>query len=219
MDIEKIIEDVKKKNTLNREAYVALFLDDYQNICFGLAVKLRNCISINVYDASKNCLGYIHFSKFTDSVTCLDVIYTYHDNRGQGIGKQMNNLMNYFLKEDTCKFIYGSYDPQQLSDDKKNGIFCSTEELESRARYFYEKNGFKIVDYDEFYNNSNKYKELKDDLIKPLVNFGVDEKIIFKKFDREKDYGYKKCGDLLIHESLSMLNDKNLEKDIIKISR
>lgn len=217
MNINETIEKVKKQNNVYKgPSQVALFLDKEQHLCFALIVNVRNISIVNVYDEFLNSLGYFHLSFFNEKVSYLDVIYTFHHMRSLGIGKQMSNLMDYILKNKGSSFVYGSYLPQQLSDDKRNNIYCSQEELESRATNFYNSTGFHYITAENLKKCIEQFPELNDQNLKAIINLEIEEQIVYKKVDKTKDCKYKNYGDILIHEEVLKLKDKTIENIIKK---
>lgn len=217
MNIKEIIEKVKEQNNVYKgPSQVALFLDKEQNLCFALIVNVRNLYIVNVYNEFLNILGYFHLSFFNEKVSYLDVIYTYHHLRGLGIGKQMSNLMDYILKSKDSNFVYGSYMPQQLSDDKRNDIYCSQEELENRAANFYTSTGFHFITAENLKTCIEQFPELNDQNLKAIINLEIEEKIVYKRVDKTKDCKYKDYGDVLIHEDVLKLKKEKVENIIKK---
>ena len=114
----------------------------------------------------------------------LSEIYCYDEYRSLGIATLINDLSNYILRDYKGYILRGIYYPTQMSSDLKN-ISRTKEELDLRARNFYQKNGYEILNYRDYIKNKEKYSYLsaEDDFI---YNGEAVDNIVFKVIKEEK---------------------------------
>lgn len=100
--------------------------------------------------------------------------------------------------------IIGVFKPFEFTQNRKSMI--QTEEIITRGRNFYLKNGFELVTYEIFLKNKNYYHMLYPS------NFGIDRKdiIIYKKIKEFKN-SISEINDILVHnkalENLDQINE------------
>lgn len=119
-------------------------------------------ISINTFDSNNNATGYMNIYFHPNNRLYLDNIYCYDQFRNKGIATFISELSDYILKDYDGYIIRGSYEPGQLSTDRENNIERSQEELEKAARKFYKKNGYEIINYEEYNKNKDKFPYIID---------------------------------------------------------
>ena len=151
-------------------------------------------IEIDTFDQSKNPTGYANVHFHQNKRFYLDTIYCYDKYRSSGIGTYISELIEYLLRYNPGYVIRGSYNPMQLSTDLIDRIQRSKEELDLRARAFYKKNGYNIVEYSEFIENQEKYPYLvKEDF---FIGDESDKTIVAKQLVPKKHSFYERDGIL-----------------------
>ena len=141
----------------------AIFTDNENNEQYAY-IRISEGIFIDIYtfDSNNNATGYMNIYFHPDNRLYLDTIYCYDQFRNKGIATFISELSDYILKDYNGYIIRGVYEPGQLSTDRDNNIERSQEELEITARKFYKKNGYEIINYEEYNKNKDKYPYIVD---------------------------------------------------------
>ena len=141
----------------------AYFIDKKDRLQKAIIEMSDNYLEINTYDQAENPTAYTRIFKHNNDRFYLDTIYCYDEYRNSGIATFIDMLTEYLLINYDGFVIRGCYDPKQLSTDFVNKIERSKEELDSRARNFYKKAGYEVIDYLHYINNKDDYSYLEDD--------------------------------------------------------
>lgn len=188
------------------EEYQAYFLDKSGYIENAeIQILPGHFINIDVYrENSSVTTGYTCLHFHPNQRIFLDVIYCYDWFRGNGIATMLSHLTDYLLKPYVGYIIRGIYEPSQLSTDRLQGLVCSKEELDQRARKFYQKSGYTIIPYEDYLKSSSLYPDLTIDddfqMGEEIANCIVTKKIV----PLSRDFFFEEDGILL---------DKRLELD------
>ena len=143
-------------------------------------------VSIRLFSANYELLGYINLHIQENNRIFLSEIYCYDDYRSLGLASKLSELADYVLKDYKNYMIRGIYYPTQMSSDINKTK--SYEELDDRAKSFYEKNGYTILTYEDYVNNKDKYS-----LIDEKLDFKVNEKKVTEivyKIIKDKQHNY-----------------------------
>ena len=142
----------------------AFFIDNNNNEQYAeILINEGIFIGINTFDRNNTPTGYMNIFFHPNKRLYLDTIYCYNQFRKSGIATFISKLADYILKDYDGYVIRGVYDPGQLSTDRENNIKRTKEELLVAARNFYKKNGYLIIDYNEYLNNKSKYPYIMDE--------------------------------------------------------
>ena len=194
---------------------LAYFVD--QKDCLQKAVININeaCITIDTYDQDENQTGYtcLHFQQ--DHKIFLEVIYCLDEYRGYGIASYINELTEYLLKDLEGYVIRGNYHPCQLSTDRENHIERSNEELDLRAKAFYNSAGYEIVNYHEFMNNKEKYPYLEENDF--LLGEEEPGTIVAKPIIKKSHNFFEQDG--VIYYDLNKMEKRTSRLNIIEIDK
>lgn len=218
----------------------AYFIDKKDRLQKAIIEMSDNYLEVNTYDQAENPTAYTRIFKHNNDRFYLDTIYCYDEYRNSGIATFIDMLTEYLLINYDGFVIRGSYDPKQLSTDFVNKIERSKEELDSRARNFYKKAGYEIIDYSHFIINKDNYPYLEDEdffrgeggpctiVAKPIIakhhHFFVQDGVIY--YDDKYlstslcDTKYVKVdnGESFTYKLRENKNEKNQFKLIKKIS-
>lgn len=181
----------------------AFLKDNNGNLLQAVVINTSKMISIRIFNTNYELLGYMNMFFQDNNRIFLSEIYCYDEYRSLGIATKISKLADYVLKDYQGYILRGIYHPTQMSSDFQNK-YRSKEELDLRARNFYEKNGFKILNYYEYINNRNKYDFLSvnDDF---CYNGSLINDIVYKVI-KEKDYNYYEDNDVIF------FNENNKKK-------
>lgn len=161
-------------------------------------------INIDVYRGNSVVTGYTCLHFHPNQRIFLDVIYCYDQFRSNGIATMISRLTDYLLEPYAGYIIRGVYGPSQLSTDRIQVLTRSKEELDQRARNFYQNSGYTIISYDDYLKSPSLYPDLTIDddfqLGEERANCIVTKKIV----PLNSDFFYEENGILL---------DKRLELD------
>ena len=165
----------------------SVFLTDNNgNLLQGRILITDKMISIRLVDTNNELLSYINLFFQDNKRFFLSEIYCYDKYRGNGIATKLSELTDFVLKDYEGYVIKGVYYPSQMSSDYKN-IPRSKEELDARAKSFYKKNGYEIVNYYDFKNHRDKYYYLNENDF--INNNDYVENIVVKVIkNKEHDY-------------------------------
>ena len=194
---------------------IAHFID-YQGNEQYAKIKFNNGVflNINVFNQNNNCTGYMMMYFHPNNRLYLDVIYCFDEFRGAGIASFLNELADYVLSYYIGYVIRGVYEPGQLSTDRINKIERSIKELDIKARKFYSRSGYEIIDYEEYCNNKEKYPYLiNEDFI---LREDGPVTIVAKPIIIKEHHFYEANGEIY-HINYDKI-DKRSRKKIIKIS-
>lgn len=187
------------------EEYQAYFLD--KSGCIENAeihFLSGTFINIDVYRGNSVVTGYTCLHFHPNQRIFLDVIYCYDQFRSNGIATMISRLTDYLLEPYAGYIIRGVYGPSQLSTDRIQALTRSKEELDQRARNFYQNSGYTIISYDDYLKSPSLYPDLTIDddfqLGEERANCIVTKKIV----PLNSDFFYEENGILL---------DKRLELD------
>ena len=187
------------------EEYQAYFLD--KSGCIENAeihFLPDSFIHIDVYRENSVHTGYTCLYFHPNQRIFLDVIYCYDQFRSNWIATMLSRLTDYLLKPYAGYIIRGVYEPSQLSTDRIQELNRSREELDQRARNFYQNNGYTVIYYDDYLKNSSLYSNLTIDddfqLGEERANCIVTKTVV----PLNDDYFYEENGVFL---------DKRLELD------
>lgn len=230
MELEKVVRKIgaQCKEKYKGNIRFAFFNDannDLQIVCiisyedlYGIGADKYKFISFN-----KNFekTGFINIEVEKNNVYLAEV-YTMTSVRGRGIAKGLSHIMDYYLKNMNKQYIYGFYMPQQMSDDLRKKVVVEGEELNTRARSFYESAGFKIMDVLEFENSvgDGQIISFDDSYFNVYSSFMLGEEtvIVFKDIsDLGVECGYHLEGDFLVqnglnNEELNLMIKKEYDK-------
>ena len=182
----------------------ALFIDYKNNEQYArIRINEGIFVGINTFNLDNNPTGYMNVFFHPNKRLFLDTIYCYDQFRRYGLATLISELADYILKDYEGYVIRGVYEPGQLSTDRENNIERSQEELEMSARKFYEKNEYKIIDYDEYSKNKYKYPYIIDDDFK----LGEEEtpRIVAKQIT-QKDYAFYEDEGVIYHHNYNRSN-------------
>lgn len=167
-------------------------------------------LRIDTYCGDNPC-GYLYIYFHPNKRLYLDVIYCYTKYRHAGIATYMMKLAEYVLKDYNGYVIRGAYEPGQLSTDRSNGVICPEEEMRQNAVDFYHHNGYEIINYIDYLNNSAKFPYINEsDFI--LGEDFITSVIVAKKLE-EQDYSFFEERKVIFHNSYSelILKRKNIK--------
>ena len=231
MELEKVVRKISAycKEKYKGNQRFAFFHDannDLQVVCiiccdniYGIDPYKYRILSFNT-----KCerTGFINFEIDSKNVY-LSEVYTMTKQRGKGIAKELNYIMEYYLQSFNREYLYGIFSPQQMSEDLKWKIDVSEEELESRARHFYESNGFTVMDRDPFNDgNDDEYIiDFNDSYFDICSMFMASDNmsVVFKRLSTVTyEDKYHLEGDFLIQngledEQVKTLIDKEKKKE------
>ena len=180
------------------------FIQDNNGNLMQAIVDIENdIIRIRMFDTEYNLLGYMTFQIQNNNRIFLFEVYCYDEHRGNGIATKMSELADYVLKDYQGYIIRGVYSPTQMSSDIDN-YSRSYPELEKRARKFYEKNGYEIIDHYKYkvYNDKYSFLDEKEDF---TLNGSALNEIVFKVI-KEKEYKYYEDNGLIFYKNEKELN-------------
>lgn len=152
--------------------------DNNGNLLQGLIKESNNLISIRFISDKNELLGYTNLFLQPNKRIFLSEIYCYRKYRGNGIASKLSELTDYVLKNYEGYIIRGIYHPTEMSTDlKKSNV--DKKELDIRARNYYLKNGYEILNYNHYLKNKDKYSYLniENDF---RLNGSIAENIVFK---------------------------------------
>ena len=174
----------------------AFLKDNNGNIMQAIIDIEGDIIKIRMFDEQYNLLGYMNFQIQDNNRIFLFEVYCYDEHRGNGIGTKLSELADYVLKDYEGYIIRGVYSPTQMSTDRDK-YSRSFEELEKRARLFYEKNGYEILEHTKFEICKDKYEFLneKEDF---TINGRLINEIVFKVIN-DKEYNYYEDNGLIFN--------------------
>ena len=175
----------------------AFLKDNNGNLMQAIIDFEDDIIRIRMFDEMMKLLGYMNFQIQKNNRIFLFEIYCYDENRGNGIATKLSELADYVLKDYQGYIIRGVYSPMQMSTDidKYSRSFA---DLAHRARNFYTKNGYEILDRSVY----NQYKEMysflneKDDF---TINNQLINEIVFKVI-KEKEYNFYEDNGLIFYK-------------------
>ena len=170
----------------------AFILDNEDNLMQAIIEFKETSINIRMFDISYNFLGYMNIQLQENNRLYLSEIYCYDEYRGSGIATKLSELADFILQPYQGYVLRGVYYPTQMSKDLDN-ISRSKEELDARARSFYEKNGYEVLKYSDYLNNKEKYNFLneKDDF---YINNQLVDEIVFKVITPKSYHLYEDNG-------------------------
>ena len=156
----------------------AFIKDKNGNLLQSNIIITEKMISIRMFDEKYELLGYMNIFFQANKRLFLSEIYCYDEYRSLGIATIISELSDYILRDYKGYILRGVYYPTQMSSDFKN-INRTKEELDLRARNFYQKNGYEILSYKDFIKNKDKYGYLsaEEDFI---YNGEAIDNIVFK---------------------------------------
>ena len=181
----------------------AFLNDNNGNIMQAMIFNNGEKISIRMFDDQVQLLGYMNIQIQKNNRLFLSEIYCYDEFRGKGIATKISELADYILRDYQGYIIRGLYKPTQMSYDLNNKYVCK-KELEERARNFYYKNGYEILNIYDFKNHKEKYNFL-DEKLDFTINGTVKSNIVFKII-KDKDYNYYEDNGLIYYKN----NEKKL---------
>lgn len=114
-------------------------------------------IGIETFDQNNIQTGYIRVFFHPNNRFYLDVIYCLDEYRGNGIATMLSNLADYIMRDYEGYVIRGVYKPTQMWTDRSNNIVRSESDLDTAARQFYAKNGYEVINYEDFVKEPEKY--------------------------------------------------------------
>lgn len=164
-----------------------------------------NYLIINAYDKKGNEVGYMYIYKHPDNRLYLDVIYCYDKYRNNNIASSLLELADYLLKDYKGSIIRGIYMPGQLSTDKSLCNKKDSNEIDIITKKFYQKNGYQVIDYNNYVSNVKKYPNLEEN------DFYLDDdepSTIVAKSIENKEYQY--------YEDNSIIYRKNIKRSLKK---
>lgn len=193
----------------------AIFLDNNGNVQTAIINYVPNKIlHIRVFNENQNQTGYIDLYFHHNNRIFLDVIYCYDEFRGNGVARKMNDIVDYILRDYEGYIIRGVYEPSQLSTDRENKIVRDQDELNIRAKSFYESCGYSIINFQDFLTNSSNYPNIniRDDF---QLGEEIAENIVVKIIKPKENYNFNEIDGVLINDNiLNSTNDKeeNIQK-------
>ena len=233
MELEKLLRKIsdKCKREFKGNHRFAFFHDannELQVVCivtsksmYGFGPVKYKFISFN---RNGEKTGFINIEDELDNVYLAEV-YTMTNARGKGIASELSYIMDYYLKSINKEYIYGVYMPQQMSDDALKGVRVSKEELDKRARKYYESIGFSVMDADmlEAMVEEKKisvFSEQYFDLCSLFI-FGDKDAIVYKSFkDIDPESKYHIEGEYLVQNGLDNKEVNDLiNKDKSKVDK
>ena len=177
----------------------ALFIDYKNNVQYArIRINEGIFVGINTFDLDNNPTGYMNIFFHPNKRLFLDTIYCYDQFRKSGVATLISELADYILKDYEGYVIRGVYKPGQLSTDRENNIERSQEELEMSARKFYRKNGYEIINYEEYIKNNNKYPYLIDEDF--ILDEGGPTTIVVKQISK-KGYSFYEDEGVIYHQN------------------
>lgn len=215
MELEKVVRKISAycKDKYKGNHRFAFFHDannELQIVCivdiedpYGIGSTKCKFISFNT---KREKTGFINVEYSMKNVYLAEV-YTMTGERGKGIAKELNYILEFYLKSMDKDYIYGIYSPQQMSDDVKKHIEVDEKELESRARHFYESTGFTVMDYNQcdISKDDEMIIDFNDSYFEVYSLFmATDSGSIVYKDLRDVDIvcKYHQDGDFLIQDGL-----------------
>lgn len=161
--------------------------DNNGNLLQGLIKESNNLISIRFINENNELLAYTNLFLQPHNRIFLSEIYCYSKYRGNGIATKLSELTDYVLRNYEGYIIRGIYHPTEMSSDLKN-IKVDKKELDIRARNYYLKNDYEILNYYNYLDNQEKYKYLniEDDF---RLNGSIAENIVYKVI-KKKEYNF-----------------------------
>ena len=181
----------------------AYFIDNNGNMHYTtILIKDNSYILMSTYNENNIPTGYMNIYFHPDNRLFLDTIYCYDEFRCLGIASRISELADYLFKDYIGYVIRGVYEPGQLSTDRENNIFRSKSELDKAARRFYKKNGYSVIDYQEYLRNIDKYKYIT------LNDFILGEEkslIIVAKLIEEKLCNYYEENNIIYHNNFNKI--------------
>ena len=186
----------------------AIFYDNKSNKHYAnILITENKFIGINTFDENNIPTGYIHICFHPDNRLFLDTIYCYDQFRKLGVASIISELAEYILKDYIGYVIIGEYKPGQLSTDRMNNIERSQEELDTAARNFYKKNGYQVIEYEEYSKNKEIYNCIKES----DFNLGEDRSnTIVAKVIKEKQYPFVEDDGIIYRIDYDLSNLKKL---------
>lgn len=171
------------------------------NNIYNVEIKKENnnYLIINAYDKKGNEVGYMYIYRHPNNRLYLDVIYCYDKYRNNNIASSLSELADYLLKDYKDHIIRGIYMPGQLSIDKSLCNKKSTSEIDEITRKFYQKNGYQVIDYINYMNNTKKYPMLEEN------DFYLDDdepSTIVAKTLQDKEYQYYEDNNIIYHKNI-----------------
>jgi len=210
MDIKKVMKKIESECSKYRGSQsFAFFHDAYNNLHIVCIVSNTDSYNFGVletrfisFDEEGNKSGFIVIEDEGKQMY-LSEVYTFTKYRSRGIAKELNNIMNFHLSKSRNIMLYGIYAPQQMSDDLKKGIRVPEEELDARARKFYNKAGFNVLSYESYQDFvDNGIPELNEEdcfNISTMFILNGRKTIVYKDIDHSNcDFGYHYEGDYLL---------------------
>lgn len=176
--------------------------EQYANIRFNNGISL----GIDTFDDKNNHTGYMRIYFHTNNRLYLDVIYCYDEFRGSGIASFISELSDYILSDYEGYVIRGVYEPGQLSTDRENKIERSLEELDLRARKFYSRAGYDIINYEDYSNNKDKYPYLNDDDF--VLGEDSPNTIVAKPIKPKENFFYE-IDEVIYHINYNKITTRN----------
>ncbi len=133
-------------------------------------------IGIDLFNHNNEEMGYTRIYFHPDNRFYLDTIYCLDKFRGAGIATMISELADYVMSDYKGYVIRGVFEPTQMGTDRENNITCSELQLDTAARQFYAKNGYEIINYDDYIDNPKKYPyinsedfQLSEEISKTIV--------------------------------------------------
>ena len=130
----------------------------------------------------------------------LDTIYCYDEFRGRGIASNLSEISDYIMQKYQGYKIRGVYKPGQLSTDRINNITRDKEEMERRADTFYQLNGYKKIEYEDFREHPENYPEIDENLDFQLGE-EIAKTIIVKDIKTKQKYPFTAINGVLVNEN------------------
>ena len=181
----------------------AFLKDNNGNIIQAIIQINDDIFSIRMFNEHMELLGYMNFQIQKNNRIFLSEIYCYDQYRSLGIASKLSQLGDYVLKDYQGYIIRGVYFPTEMSTDREISEM-NMDELDLRARRFYEKNGYKIINYEEYIMNKNKYRFLDSNLDFKINNQRILE-IVYKIIEKQEYNYYEDNGLIYYNDNIKRL--------------
>lgn len=183
---------------------LAIFKDKQENLQFAIIISdYSSNMEIYIYNETCNRIGEVRINHKPYEYIYIYNLYIEKEYRNLNIASFLIELIEHEMNILNQKNIIGEFVPFEFTSNRKGMV--QNEEIITRGRNFYIKNGFELVTYKDFIKNKEKYPMLY------AINFGLNKKdiIIFKNIKEFKN-NFTLINNILVHNNaLFNLNEIN----------
>ncbi len=187
--------DIKRKDIIRKKI---LYKNKLDELSIGLlTIEDNKHIFIESYSNKLELEGYIDATIEKGELT-LDTLYCYLSHRSKGVGSFFMDMLDYIGKDYDVSYIRGHYFPFEAIQDIKYKKL-TRKELEDTASAFYRRNGFSIIELEDYEENGTDIEFLS---IEDFNFFDISARRIIVKPLCVQDYRFEEINDIIVDKKI-----------------